>query len=133
LLRIRIHGWDILLALRTSLTVPLAHVVGARARPPEADFDRAICEAWRGVGTYSPGKLAAGSVMLRDGRSFYDVHHPERAIAIDLAGEPYRHLVVEVDGEQPEASVERIERALHRGRPSDGPPMHGVSAGARSA
>jgi hypothetical protein len=111
-LRVRILGWDIVYALRRSVTVRLAHVVGARARPPEADFDHAIFESWRGVGTYQPGQLAAGSVMLRDGRSFYDVHDPERAIAIDLEGEPYRHLVVEVDGEQPEATVERIEGAL---------------------
>jgi hypothetical protein len=113
-LRIRILGWDILHAWRRSVTVPLAHVVRARARPPEADYDRAIFESWRGVGTYSHGKLAAGTVVLRDGRSFYDVHRPERVIAIDLEGEPYRHLVVELDSEHPDDAVERIERALHR-------------------
>jgi hypothetical protein len=115
-LRVHIHGWDILRALRTTLSVPLRHVLGARARPPEADFDHAIVDSWRGVGTYSPGKLAAGTVMLRDGRSFYDVHDPDRAIAIDLTGERLQHIVVELDGEAPETAVERIDRALQPAR-----------------
>src|SRR5580704_2423076 len=87
---VHVLGWDKLRAMRSSVTVPLGHITGVRVRPAEADFDHAIFESWRGVGTYVPGKLAAGSMMLRDGRSFYDVRDPKWTIAIDLTEERFQ-------------------------------------------
>jgi hypothetical protein len=109
---VHVQGWDKVRAMRSTVTVPLAHVTGVRAHPEEAYFDDAIVESWRGIGTYVPGKVAAGTLFLADGRSFFDVHDPRRAIAIDLVGEQLLHLVVEVDGETPQAVAERIESAI---------------------
>src|SRR5580693_4436716 len=50
---------------------------GVRTHPREARFDEVIVDSWRGVGTYKPGNMAVGTVFLRDGRSFFDVHHAE--------------------------------------------------------
>ena len=36
---VQIHGWDKLLALRSTLTIPLSHVKGASARPPDAKYE----------------------------------------------------------------------------------------------
>ncbi len=106
-------GWDKILAFRGEVRVPLAHVADVRARPAEAYFDEVIIDpSIQGIGVYRPGKAAIGTVALRDGRSFYNVRDPRRAIAIDLIGERLRHLVVEVEGEAPEATVRRIEKAV---------------------
>jgi hypothetical protein len=107
-----LRGWDKVRALRSKLVVPLRHITGVRAHPREAFFDDAIVNSSRGVGMYVPGKLAIGTVELGDGRAFFDVRDPQRAIAIDLAHEPLHHLVLEVEGESPEAAVQRIENAV---------------------
>jgi hypothetical protein len=111
---VRLHGWDKLRALRSSLTIPLGHVTGVRSHPQEANFDDVIVDSWRGVGTYIPGKLAAGTCFVSDGRIFFDVRDPARAIAIDVKDESVQHIVVELTDEDPEHAVQRIELALGR-------------------
>jgi hypothetical protein len=111
---VRVHGVDRLLALRSSVSVPLAHVAGVREHAAEADFDRAVRDSGRGVGTFVRGRVAAGTLRLPDGRSFYDVHDPRKAIVVDLRSEPFQHLVLQIDGESPEAAAGRIRDALQR-------------------
>jgi hypothetical protein len=111
---VHLHGWDKLLAMRGSVRIPLSHVRGARARPPEAYFDDVIVDSWRGVGTYVPHKVAAGMVYLADGPSFYTVHDPKRAIAIDVEGENVRHVVAQIDDEAPEEVATRIQHAIEK-------------------
>jgi hypothetical protein len=41
---VRLHGWDKLLAMRGTLSVPLSHVRQVRARPEEARFDDVIVD-----------------------------------------------------------------------------------------
>jgi hypothetical protein len=112
----RVHGVDRVLALRSSVSVPLAHVAGVRERAAEADFDRAVRDSGRGVGTFVRGRVAAGTLRLPDGRSFYDVHDPRKAIVVDLRSEPFEHLVLQIDGESPRAAARRIRDALERRR-----------------
>lgn len=55
---IHVTGWDVVLALRSTVRVPLAHVAGATARPADAHFD-----GMKGIrlgGGYWPGSFAAG-------------------------------------------------------------------------
>jgi hypothetical protein len=62
---IHIHGWDKLLALRSTLTLPLAHVKNAVARPGDAKFDQ--MEGVRLAGGYWPGSFAAGYFWVTGG------------------------------------------------------------------
>jgi hypothetical protein len=109
---VRIRGWDKLRAMRSTLTIPLGHVTGVRAQPEEAHFDDVIIESWRGVGTYVPGKRAAGTCYVDGGRFFFDVQDPQKTIAIDVKGEAIQRIVVELADEAPEQAVQRIQRAL---------------------
>lgn len=111
-LTVRMRGVDAVCACRTHLSVPLAHVVGVRTHAPEADFDAAIVGTSRGVGTYLRRRIAAGSLQLADGQSFYFVRDPRQAIVIDLEEEPFRHIAVQVDGESPEAAAWRVQTAI---------------------
>lgn len=114
-LTVKLHGWDPFYALRRSVQVPLTHIVRARARPPETDFDAAVRDPSIGTGRYVPKQLAVGTVELADGLSFFDVHdpaRPERVLAIDLAHEPFKHIVVDLEDETPEEAVIRIDGAI---------------------
>jgi hypothetical protein len=100
--------------MRSSVSVPLGHVDGVREHAAEADFDDAVRESSRGIGTFVRGRIAAGTLRLPDGRAFYDVHDPGKAIVIDLRSEHFEHLVVEIDDEPPEAAAHRIRDAIAR-------------------
>jgi hypothetical protein len=62
---IHIHGWDKLLALRSTLTIPLAHVKGVTPRPGDAHYDE--MEGARLAGGYWPGSFAAGYFWVTGG------------------------------------------------------------------
>lgn len=92
--------------------MPLAHIRGVALRPEDARH------LWHGIklGTNLPGVVTAGTFLTGDGKVFYDVHDPDRTIAIDLADETYRRLIVEVDEDEvPEAVAQRILAALGPG------------------
>ena len=109
---VRMHGWDRVWAMRGSMRIPLGRVRRVRTKPAEAFFDTAIVESTRGIGTYMPHRLAVGVVHLHDGPSFFAVHDPTRAIAIDLIQGSVRHVVIQVDDEHPDDAASRIETAL---------------------
>jgi hypothetical protein len=111
---VRVHGVDRVLAMRSSVSVPLSHVEGVREHAAEADFDDAVRDSGRGVGTFVRGRLAAGTLRLPNGRAFYDVHDPKKAIVVDLRSETFDHLVVEIDDEPPEIAARRIRDAIAR-------------------
>lgn len=111
---VRLRGLDRILALRSTVSVPLSHVAAVREHAEEANFDEAVRDSGRGIGTFVRGRVAAGSLRLPDGRSFYDVHDPRKAVVVDLCSEPFEHLVVQVDGESPESAACRIRDAIDR-------------------
>jgi hypothetical protein len=111
-LTVTMRGIDKILALRGHVSVQLAHIRGVEVRPDEAR------RFWHGlrVGTNIPGVVTAGTFYTGDGAVFFDVHDPERAIAIDLADETYRRLIVQVDDDDtPEATAARIRAAIGLG------------------
>ncbi len=169
---VQMHGWDVVLALRSTLTMPLSHVRSVVARPPDAEFDK--IRGLRVAGGYLPhtfatgyfwitgvsehtgqqhalGKLdaalkdladvpddahfrandvrahveaaasgirdallASGAAPLSKYLAFYDVHHPENTIGLDVEHGRIRRVVVEVENETPDEAVSRIRAALGR-------------------
>jgi len=104
---VTIRGVERVLSLRSHLEIPLEHVVGA-----ERDAEEAT-RWWHGVrgsGTHVPGLFAAGTFHEHGERIFWDVRHPENAIAIRLRGERFSRLVVDVD--DPDETVSLIRAAL---------------------
>jgi hypothetical protein len=104
---VHVTGADRIFALKSVLTIPLEHVLGAAKDEEEA-------HSWyhgiRAPGTNIPGVITAGTFHQHGESVFWDVHHPERAIAISLRDESYGKLVVEVD--DPDATVLAIEAAV---------------------
>ena len=103
-LHLRMTGLDRILALKSELTIPLAHIRAVTPRPHDA-------HGWfHGLrfGTNIPGVVIAGTFLTGDGLVFYDVHDPDKTIALDIAHEIYRRVIVQVE-ESPEEAVARIE------------------------
>jgi len=106
-LMLHVRGADKLWAFKSSLEIPLVHIAGVRADPETA---RGWYHGIRMPGTSVPGVITAGTFYQDGKRVFWDVHHPEKTIVIDLHDERYNELVVEVD--DPEAAVKLIQNAL---------------------
>jgi len=106
-LALHVTGEDRVLALKSSLSVPLAHVAAIDQDVTEASV---IYHGLRLPGTGIPGVVTAGS-FLRDGQwTFWDVHDPAKSVIVRLRDEHYTRLVVGVD--DPSATVERVREAI---------------------
>jgi hypothetical protein len=105
-LKIHVKGADQLWAFRSTLEIPLAHIAGVRTDPSIADG------WWKGLklmGTNLPGVISAGTFYQHGKTVFWDVHHGEKAIILDLHDERYDELIVEV--EDPSVAIRLIQGA----------------------
>jgi hypothetical protein len=115
----RVQALDQVLALKSELSLPLAHVKGAAVSPPE------VRRRWRNPlrahvpGTDIPYLVMAGSFLFLDGEhAFWDVHDPDRTVVIELDHERFAKLVLEV--EDPQATAAAINAAVaRRARPPE--------------
>ena len=106
LLLVHIHGSDRLWALKSHVELPLTNVIGARSATAEA---REWLHGLRLGGTHVPGVVSAGR-FYSDGKwVFWDVHHADKAIAVELRDERYTQLVIEVD--DPDEEIQRIRQS----------------------
>ena len=106
-LMLHVRGADKLWAFKSSLEIPLVHIAGVRADPEAA---RGWYHGIKLPGTNLPGVITAGTFYQDGKRVFWDVHHPEKTIVIDLHDERYNELIVEVD--DPASAVNLIQNAL---------------------
>jgi hypothetical protein len=100
-LTIDVRGWHRLWAFKRRLAVPRDAVVGVRRL--SADEVRGWWKGWRVPGTHVPGVIVAGTFFKDGERHFWDVRDPDRAIEIDLDGQSYDRVFVEVD--DPDAAI----------------------------
>ena len=114
---VHVKGTHKILAFKSQLEIPLAHVI-------EAEIDPTVVERWRHAnlkemrapGTGLLGVIKAGSFYLDRQWTFWDVHDPKQAITIKLTGEYYAKLVIEVA--DPSVAVAKIEEAIRSRQPS---------------
>jgi hypothetical protein len=103
---LHVKGADQLWALKSSLEIPLEHVAGIRADPEVA---RGWFHGLKVPGTNIPGVITAGTFYQHGNFVFWDVHHPENTVVIDLHDERYQSLIVEVA--DPAAAVMLVKQA----------------------
>lgn len=109
-LMVNVQGADKVWALKSSLEIPLEHVTGIRLDP---EIAKGYWHGWRLPGTNLPGVITAGTYYQDGQKVFWDVHHADRALVIDLRDESYDRLVVEV--EDPQAAVALIGNVASKG------------------
>jgi hypothetical protein len=106
-LTLHVHGADKLWAFKSTLEIPLVHIVRVQADPEAA---RGWHHGIRMPGTNVPGVLTAGTFYKDGKRIFWDVHRPEKTIVIDLHDERFNQLIVEVA--DPQEAVKQTQAAL---------------------
>jgi hypothetical protein len=106
-LHLDVQAFDQLWALRSHLDIPLAHITSVRADPEPA---RGWWHGLRLGGTQLPGLLTAGTFYEHGGFVFYDVHHPDNTIVLELNHERYQRLIIEVA--DPAAAVKQISEVI---------------------
>jgi hypothetical protein len=106
-LTVHIEATDKLWALRSELQIPLANVINVHQAREEADT---WLHGMRVGGTHIPGVISAGRFYSHGQLVFWDVHEPDKAIAIELRDERYDRLVIEVENR--EEDVVRIREAI---------------------
>lgn len=104
-LQVAMVGLDKILALKSTIEIPLDHVRSAELAPAAAHGYHGL----RMPGTYLPGVITAGS-FFNGQWLFFDVHDASKAVKIDLDHEHYAALIVEVP--DPEATVTAITGAI---------------------
>jgi hypothetical protein len=106
-LRLEVKGLDKLWSFTGSLEIPVAHIRGVRV---DAEAASAWWKGIRAPGTSIPGVIRAGTFYQDGKRVFWDVHHPEKTIHIELHDEHFDALVVEVA--DPQAAIDKIQHAM---------------------
>lgn len=95
-LTVRLTGWDRVWALSAGVEAPLLAVTGVRTVDRREAY--ATAGGLRLPGTAWPGVIMAGSYVSRaTGRSFWCVHRAETVLLVELVGQSYDRLVLEVD------------------------------------
>jgi hypothetical protein len=108
-LLVRPVGLVRLWALSKGIEVPITSVVDVGV-----SNKRELAKGWRVPGTHLPGVMTAGTFRLRGDKALWMVGPAKEVLVIELAGEDYRHLVLQV--EDPHAAVEALKAAMRRER-----------------
>lgn len=102
---VQVEGLHRLWGFKRRITAPLAHVRGATVDPGVVDEPKGLRAPGLGL-----GRVATIGTFYRDGeRHFWDVTAGGRPIVVELEGERYDRLVIEV--EDPHATVDAINAA----------------------
>lgn len=88
-----IHGMDMILAVRKTITVPLSHVVSVSTD----NVSWGVFEQMKVAGAGIPGVVKDGTYLSRDGLVFFEMHHPEKCITVSLNHESYKKIIFEVE------------------------------------
>ena len=105
-IQLEVLGIHKIWALKSRLNFPISSIRNVAVDPQLAAKPR----GFRAPGTYIPRLLTAGTFYADKKRWFWDVTNPDNALAIELEGEKYQMLIVEV--EKPNAIMAQIKAAL---------------------
>jgi tartrate/fumarate subfamily iron-sulfur-dependent hydro-lyase beta chain len=75
---------------------------------------KAVMRGWRAPGTHLPKAMTAGTFRAHGEKDLWMVGPAKEVLVIELTGEEYRHLIVQV--EDPHAAVEALKAAMRRER-----------------
>ena len=89
-----VKGWDKIFAFKSSLEIPVAHIVAVYAAP---DTEMNFLDSLKLLGTSIPQIFRAGTFYQQNEIIFWDVHNTKNVIVIELDHEHFKKLVIEVE------------------------------------
>ncbi|MEM3670885.1 MAG: hypothetical protein QW767_03970 [Thermoprotei archaeon] len=88
------HGLETLEAFKRRMEFPVEHITSVSTSPHK------WVEGLKLVGARLPGVVTEGIFLVDGKKVFFAMHHPESCVTVELAGEAYSALVVDVDDKQ---------------------------------
>jgi len=101
-----LHGVYQILSFQRSITVPLSHVVSV-----STDKVPWIQALMRAPGTNVPGIVKDGTYYDSDGTLFFEMHHSDKCITVNLDHDVYKKIIFGVDDK--EAAATLIRELIH--------------------
>lgn len=98
-----IHGVDIILSFKRSITIPLEHIVSVSTDKVSWNPFQQLKLA----GTALPGIIKDGLYLSTDGLLFFEMHHTDKCITVSLNNETYKKIIFEVDDKESVAKTIR--------------------------
>lgn len=105
---LEVRGWSRLWTLKHRLQFPFAAIRDIQPAAPV--LARKVRKGLRLIGINIPGLITAGVFRHHRRYTFWNVRHPSNAVVIELAGERYARLIVEVP--DPENTVREVRDAV---------------------
>ncbi|SRR5579875_846714 len=97
----QLHGIDRILAIKSSLKVPVEHII-------DVSTERADWQAFKQLklaGSNIPGVVKDGRYYSpKDGWLFYEMHDPDKCVTVTLKDEKYNRIIFEVQDKEESAN-----------------------------
>ncbi len=90
----KVEGWDKLFAFKSSLEIPVTHIISVYADP---NIQMNFLDSIKLLGTSIPQLFRAGSFYQHGEIIFWDVRNTNNVIVVELEYEHFKKLVIEVD------------------------------------
>jgi len=98
-----IHGIDVILAIRRTISIPLNHVISVSTDNVKWNPFKQL----RVAGTSIPGVIKDGMFLSSDGLLFFEMHDPSKCITVSLNHEKFKKIIFEVDDKERAAKIIR--------------------------
>jgi hypothetical protein len=104
-----VEGWDKLWSFKSSLEIPVTHITNVYADP---NYAMNWLDGFKLIGTSIPTIFRAGTFYQDGELVFWDVHHAEDTIVVELKHEQLAKLVIEVS--DPMDAVAVLKNAISK-------------------
>jgi hypothetical protein len=103
---LELHSVDEILSIKRSIRVPLKHILSVSTETVPWNMFKAM----KLIGADITHVIKDGLFLTKEGKVFFEMHHPENCITIALDHESYKEIVFEVDDK--ESAAQLIENAI---------------------
>ena len=101
---LELHGVDEILSIKRSMHIPLNKIVSVSTE----DVSWGVFQSMKIAGTNLPGHVKDGRFYIpHEGLVFFEMHHPEKCITINLDHERYKKVIFEVEDKEEAATLIR--------------------------
>ena len=91
-----IHGVDMILSIRRTISVPIGHVLSVSTdKVPWQPFRQ-----MKVVGAAIPGVIKDGVFLSEDGLLFFEMHDPDKCVTVSLDHERFKKIIFEVSDKE---------------------------------
>ncbi len=98
-----IHGFDMILSIRRTISIPIGHVVSVSTDNVEWQPFQQL----RVAGTSFPGVIKDGMFLSNEGLLFFEMHDPNKCITVSLNHEKFKKIIFEVQDKEQVAKLVR--------------------------